>query len=433
MIASMSENGSRQSVFVYDPLSLGQEIAEYDGNSDLSAATVQRIYLRLPGSVDQPFLMIDYAGAGCGGSGCEHWAYADQRGSIIATTDENGDIRNQYAYSPYGVTNDEGGIPFKYTGQKYDSQSGLYYYKARWYDPETGKFLQPDPIGYGDGMNMYAYVGGDPVNLSDPTGLASCETGSRLGGGGHCTQVISLDLLRQGGGGGGGGSSSTSVCIDGASCVSSSPITLSIFPGTSIADSLSIGSSRIQTPENAFGEFVDCLVNGASEGQCLAVDRTTPDFCRLEPSACGGANDLTGDMVALFAGGPIARGIGLGIASFIGRFSPTAGRSLALFFPANNGFSGSTSEVFLFAGQRIGRFGGSGSSRFFTNVGVGEGALSLPPFTAGLQFNTFRVIKPFPVQVGRIAPAFGQFGGGTQFITPVPLETLIRRGVITGM
>ena len=282
-------------------------------------------------------------------------------------------------------------------------------------------------------MNMYAYVGGDPVNLSDPTGLASCETGSRLGGGGHCTQVISLDLLRQGGGGGGGGSSSTSVCIDGASCVSSSPITLSIFPGTSIADSLSIGSSRIQTPENAFGEFVDCLVNGASEGQCLAVDRTTPDFCRLEPSACGGANDLTGDMVALFAGGPIARGIGLGIASFIGRFSPTAGRSLALFFPANNGFSGSTSEVFLFAGQRIGRFGGSGSSRFFTNVGVGEGALSLPPFTAGLQFNTFRVIKPFPVQVGRIAPAFGQFGGGTQFITPVPLETLIRRGVITGM
>ena len=173
MIASMSENGTRRSVFVYDPLSFGQEIAEYDGNSDLSAANVQRIYLRLPGSVDQPFLMIDYAGAGCSSSGCEHWAYADRRGSIIATTDENGDVRNQYAYSSYGVTDDEGGIPFKFTGQKYDNQSGLYYYKARWYDPETGKFLQPDPIGYGDGMNMYAYVSGDPVNLTDPSGLSS--------------------------------------------------------------------------------------------------------------------------------------------------------------------------------------------------------------------------------------------------------------------
>ena len=186
MIASMSENGTRQSVFVYDPLSLGQEIVEYDGNSDLSAANVQRIYLRLPGSVDQPFLMIDYAGAGCGGSGCEHWAYADQRGSIIATTDENGDIRNQYAYSPYGVTNDEGGIPFKYTGQKYDSQSGLYYYKARWYDPETGRFLQPDPIGYGDGMNMYAYVSGDPVNFSD-------LSGRNLGGSLNCIGCFFAD------------------------------------------------------------------------------------------------------------------------------------------------------------------------------------------------------------------------------------------------
>jgi len=74
MISSMREGGTFQSFFHYDPLSLGQEVAEYDGTyPNLGAGDVQRIYLRIPGSVDQPFLMIDYADSSCGASGCEHW------------------------------------------------------------------------------------------------------------------------------------------------------------------------------------------------------------------------------------------------------------------------------------------------------------------------------------------------------------------------
>ncbi|WP_232474250.1 RHS repeat-associated core domain-containing protein [Sphingomonas sp. MA1305] len=60
---------------------------------------------------------------------------------------------------------------FQYTGQKWLPSVGLYDYKARTYSPTLGRFMQTDPIGYGDGLNWYNYVGGDPINRSDPTGL----------------------------------------------------------------------------------------------------------------------------------------------------------------------------------------------------------------------------------------------------------------------
>jgi RHS repeat-associated protein len=113
-------------------------------------------------------------------------------------------------------------------------------------------------------------------------------------------------------------------------------------------------------------------------------------------------------------------------------FAPRTTTSTALvpYYPPNNGFAGATTREFLMPGQTIDRFGGSGASRFFSPTGTSEPARALPPGTAGQPLRTFEVVKPFEVDAGTAAPWFGQPGGGSQFRTPVSLETLLKRGIL---
>jgi RHS repeat-associated protein len=80
-----------------------------------------------------------------------------------------------YDYDAYGNILDESGSlahnAFTYTGREYHPRSGLYYYRARWYNPEIGRFITQDPIGYRGGINFYQYVAGNPINYIDPSGL----------------------------------------------------------------------------------------------------------------------------------------------------------------------------------------------------------------------------------------------------------------------
>jgi RHS repeat-associated protein len=65
-----------------------------------------------------------------------------------------------------------------FTGRRYDPETALYYYRARYYDYYTGRFLQTDPTGYSDGLNVYAYVGNNPISWIDPSGLCKDDLGT---------------------------------------------------------------------------------------------------------------------------------------------------------------------------------------------------------------------------------------------------------------
>ncbi len=96
-------------------------------------------------------------------------------GPWVAVTDGSGNAIAVNRYDEYGIPQSTNLGRFQYTGQTWLPELGMYYYKARIYSPTLGRFLQTDPIRYGGGMNMYAYVGGDPVNRTDPSGLLDIQ------------------------------------------------------------------------------------------------------------------------------------------------------------------------------------------------------------------------------------------------------------------
>jgi RHS repeat-associated protein len=100
----------------------------------------------------------------------------DGLGSVVALTDDEGDTVQVYEYDVYGrVGASDASHPNRimFTGREYDKETGLYYYRARYYNPQIGRFLQTDPVGYGAGMNWYAYCGNNSTNGVDPSGTIS--------------------------------------------------------------------------------------------------------------------------------------------------------------------------------------------------------------------------------------------------------------------
>ncbi len=180
----LSVSGSASLTLAYDPLGrLRQTTAAsvstdflYDGDrlsAEYNAAgAVLRRTVHGPG-VDEP--LVWYEGAGLSD---RRYLITNHQGSVIA---ENGATTSIYRYGPYGEPDTWTGSRFRYTGQIALPEVGLYHYKARVYDPALGRFLQTDPVGYTADLDLYTYVGNDPLNRTDPTGNCLWCIGAVIG------------------------------------------------------------------------------------------------------------------------------------------------------------------------------------------------------------------------------------------------------------
>jgi RHS repeat-associated protein len=145
--------------YVYDNLDLAQEV------NAAGQATASYVYA----SLDMPLSMTR--------GGVAYFYLYDGLGNVAGLTDAAGTLVASYRYDPWGNVIATGGSnpslanPFRFTGRQWDAESGLYYYRARYYDPQLGRFISPDPLTRGGGGNRYAYVDNNPIGQTDALGL----------------------------------------------------------------------------------------------------------------------------------------------------------------------------------------------------------------------------------------------------------------------
>jgi RHS repeat-associated protein len=165
--------------FRYDPFGrriqksgpLGTTNYLYDGKNSLEEAdSLGNVLARYtqPKYIDEPLAELRSSGSS--------FYEVDALGSITSLTNPGGAIANTYTYDSFGnATNFTGTLanPFRYAARESDSETGLYYYRARYYDPTSGRFISEDPIKFKGGINFYPYVKNDAVNWRDPDGKAS--------------------------------------------------------------------------------------------------------------------------------------------------------------------------------------------------------------------------------------------------------------------
>jgi RHS repeat-associated protein len=139
-------------------------VADLDGTGNLVARYTQGA------GIDEPLAQLR--------SGTVGYYDQDGLGSVTTLSSTTGTIGNSYTYDSFGnLVGSTGSVanPFQYTGRDFDSETGLRYYRARYYDPLTGRFIGEDPMQFLGSINFYSYVGNSPVGANDPSGLCKVQ------------------------------------------------------------------------------------------------------------------------------------------------------------------------------------------------------------------------------------------------------------------
>ena len=192
-------SGAKNASLVYDPLGRLFQVSSpatgttqflYDGDDLISeftpAGAILRRYVHGP-ATDDPLLWYE----GTADADLRS-VFTDQQGSIVAVANAAGNATAINSYDPWGIPGAGNIGRFQYTGQAWLPELGMYHYKARIYSPTLGRFLQTDPVGYEDQVNLYAYVGNDPLNKADPSGAFTCYSTSY---GQHCIATGPIDTI----------------------------------------------------------------------------------------------------------------------------------------------------------------------------------------------------------------------------------------------
>jgi RHS repeat-associated protein len=160
---------------IYKSSSSGTSIYLYDGDNlieetNSSGTAIARYSPNL--NIDEPLALLR--------SGATSFYEADGLGSVTSLSSSAGSLVQTYGYDSFGKqTSSSGSLtnPFQYTARDLDSETSLYYNRARYYEPTTGRFLSEDPLHFVGGPSFYPYVGNHPANFADPTGLNRKQIG----------------------------------------------------------------------------------------------------------------------------------------------------------------------------------------------------------------------------------------------------------------
>jgi len=153
---------------IYKSSSSATSVYAYDGDNLVeetnSAGAVVARYSQTQ-NLDEPLAMLR--------SAATSYYHADGLGSVTSLSNGAGALAQTYGYDSFGKQLSSTGSlmnPFQYTARESDSETGLYFYRARYYDPNAGRFLSGDPVGFEGGSNFYAYVANSPTMFTDPSG-----------------------------------------------------------------------------------------------------------------------------------------------------------------------------------------------------------------------------------------------------------------------